>query len=387
MGSLISCSSACPDGVNAPPVSQGRVLADLHCHPTLNDWNALSPIGVQNPTLARLVKSLLNRTGLTWKTSYQAGIDLLCAAHFNMFDEWLSMPTDPNPGAIANTLRMMNLLEEELDKPEAKNYARIARNAGELKRLVGVSRSSSEFRTAVVHAIEGGHALGGNPAALDELARRGVAMITVSHFFSKGLGSAGNAFPFFPDANSRWPHQGLTELGLTVVGRMQELGIIVDVSHGTCATVESILRHVSCPIVATHSSARTLGDHPYSLYDEHIQEIAQRGGIVGVIIMPYWLSNFGGEAEAVASGTLDDVVRTIVYIAKLVGPEHIGLGSDFSGFIPGPRDMSCLAQIDLLRSKIVKEFDEPATDRIMAQNVIDFILSNWTYPGRSPARP
>ncbi len=376
---LTGCSTSGACEGFPPPESQARVLADLHAHPMLNSWNELSPIGVRNPILASAVQKVLNRTRITWRSSHQARIDMMCVAHFNMFDEWISMPTDPNPAAPANTIRMMNLLEEDLQKPGNRECAVIARNAAELGRIVKGPRNGPGYRMAVVHALEGAHCLGGDPAALDEIARRGVSMVTVTHFFHKGLGSAGNAFPFFPDAGAKYPNIGLSELGRTVVRRLEKMGLIIDVSHGTLATVEDILREVSSPLVATHASVLALGDHSYSLCDEHIQQIARNGGIIGVIIMPYWLSNYSTEALALRYGDLKDVVRTIVYVAKIAGIDKVAIGSDFSGYIPGPRDLTCLADIGGLRKLLVAEFGEEDTNKIVANNVIDFFLANWHY--------
>ncbi len=376
---LAGCASSGACDVAPPPEKQARVLADLHAHPMLNSWNMLSPLGVRNPDLALAVQSVLNETEITWPSSRQARIDMMCVAHFNMFDEWITMPTDPNPAAPANTIRMMNLLEEDLLRPKNRDCAVLARNAAELEKIVKGSRIGPAFRTAVVHAMEGAHGIGGDPSVLDEMARRGLSMVTVTHFFHKGIGSAGNAYPFFPDAGGKYPNIGLSELGRCVVHRLEKMGLIIDISHGTLATVEDILREVSCPVVASHSSALALADHPYSLCDEHIQQIARNGGLIGVIIMPYWLSNYSSEALAKRHGDLNDIVRTIVYVAKLAGVDRVALGSDFGGYIVGPRDMTCLAHIGKLRQLLVKEFGEADTDRIVAQNVIDFFLAHWHY--------
>jgi microsomal dipeptidase-like Zn-dependent dipeptidase len=376
---FLGCRPACGDQFARPPAQQGHVLADLHAHPLLNSWNKLSPIAARNPDLASAAQSLLNKTQITWRSSHQAGIDMLCVGHFNMFDEWITMPTDPSSSAPGNTVRMMNLLEEDLCNPANQPYARIVHNAKELENATRIRPPDPSFKTAVVHCIEGGHALGGDISRLDDLARRGLAMVTVTHFFHKGIGSAGNSFPFFPDASSLYSNVGLSDLGKALVRRLAELGLIIDVSHGTRATIEDILREVACPLVASHASALTLGDHPYSLQDEHISQIAKNGGIIGVILMPYWLSNYSTEAQAVEHGSLNDVLRSIVYIAKIAGVDRVGIGSDFAGYIPGPKDMTCLAQIDRLRRMLLQEFSGAETDRLMAENVIDFFIKNWHY--------
>ncbi len=377
LGSLLGCASTGPRGAAFP--ARRRLLADLHVHPMINAWNRNTPLGIKYPLWVKLAEKVANPTGLTWENCHRAGIDLLCAAHFNVLDEWLSMPTDPNPEALTNTLRMMDMLEQELAE-KAALYARLARNHKELKQLVNTSKGSSEYRVAVVHALEGGHALGGSLSGLNVLANRGVALIGLTHFFNKGIASAANAYPYFPDANSAPANQGLSEFGEQVIGKMEELGIIVDLTHGTSTAVEEVLHVARKPLVATHSSVRTLGDHPYSLPDEQIQEIVQRGGMVGIILYPFILSNYGNIQLAHDYGSLKDVVRTIRYVYKITGSHKgIGIGSDFSGFITGPKEISCLGEIGRLRQMLLDEFDgeEQIVDDIMAQNVIDFLLENW----------
>lgn len=359
------------------PNAPARVLADLHVHAMLNEWNSLSPIAQRNPLLADSIKKMVNKTKVDWKRSYDARIDLMCVAHFNMFDEWITMPTDPSTEAPAHTIRMINQLEKKLEEQEVQSLAKLAKNAFDLKALTDIPKDSDKFRIAVVHTVEGAHALGGDLGAIDKFANRGVAAMTVTHFFNKGVGSSGNSYPFFPDANSRWPNQGLSEFGQCVLKRMQEKGMIIDISHATAATVADILEEVSCPVIASHSSVRTLGDHPYSLEDEHIQHVARKGGMIGIILMPYWLSNYTTDYAAAEKGGLDEVIRTITYVAKIAGTRCIGIGSDFAGYITGPNDLSDLSHIGKLRNKLISEFDEETANQIMGQNVIEFFVSNW----------
>jgi len=384
-GLLGACAATCPKTVVAPNRAR-RVLADLHVHPMLNDWIKRTPVGIgiaqQAPGLQNLLLRELNPTEITWKTSYQAGVDMICVAHYNPFDELVTMPTDPNPDAVRKTLRMMEILERTL--ANVPQFATLARNREELQRLTSVDKQNNwaDYRIAVAHAIEGGHTLGGSLDSLSEFARRGVAMMTITHFFNKGIASSANAIPYFPDSNSLRVEQGLSEFGREVVRKMEALGIIVDVTHGTATTIEDVLRTATRPVISSHSSARTLGEHPYSLLDEHIQQIAKDGGIVGVILMPYLLSNYSDATLSTEAGSLDDVVRTIRYMFKISGHDHrhIGIGSDFAGFIPPPNDIKCHGNIDLLRQKLLREFDADTgiVEDIMANNVIRFFKKNWT---------
>jgi membrane dipeptidase len=354
------------------------VLADLHVHAMINRWNRQNPMAVKYPGLAYAAEKLANKSGMDWKDCHRTGIDLICVAHFNVFDEWLSMPTDSNPEAPANTVRMLDHLEQAL-QGKIGRWAALARNHRELETLLSVSKRSPEYRMAVVHTLEGGHALGGDLAALEMFADRGVALITLTHFFNKGIASAANAFPFFPDAGSDWANQGLSEFGRDVILEMERLGIIVDLIHASSTAVEDILKMASRPLVASHAAARTLADHPYSLYDEHIEQIARDGGLVGVIIDPYLLSNYASLGEADKKGTLRDTVRNVRHIVKLCGThKHVGIGSDFAGFINPPKEMSRLSQVDRLRRLLLDEFgDKTIVADIMANNVINFLKQNW----------
>ena len=213
---MLAPGAASPDVGQPPWPADRRVLCDLHVHVGLNTWVRESPLAVRAPTVARLARATLNPTRASWRECHAAGVDLMAAAHFNVFDEWASMPTDPNPEAPAHTLRMLDRLEEELAGPAAA-HARLARSPAELEALLAVRRGDPRFHTAVLHTLEGGHALGGSLEPLAEFARRGVALITLTHFFDKGVASAANAFPFFPDAGSGWPRGGLSPYGRDLI--------------------------------------------------------------------------------------------------------------------------------------------------------------------------
>jgi len=284
-------------------------------------------------------------------------VDLICVSHFNLFDEWATMPTDPNPHAPVNTLHMMQLLEDFL-ADKAPDWAALVRDRQELEDRLIVAKDDPEWRIAVVHALEGGHSFGGEIAPLEMFADRGVALITITHFFNKGIATAVNSYPYFPDAFSDPPAQGLSEFGEEVIERMEELGIIADLTHSTSTAVEQVLKCAKRPLLVSHGSSATLGIHPMGLEDEHAIEITRRGGLVGVILMPYWLNNFSNDGLAQEHGGLRDTVRTVRHLVKVTGShKNVAIGTDFGGYITKPYDMKCQAEIEKLRILLHEEFD------------------------------
>jgi len=389
---LAGCASTRPRAF-AP---RRRVLADLHAHPQLAEWIEHEPVSVKIPGLAGTADAFLNTTQITWEACHRAGVDLLCVAHYNPFDELASMATDPSIDAPRNLFRMMDQLEERLEHPDLARYARLVRNRTELEALVSIPKNSPDYRIAVVHAVEGAHALGGSPKPLAELARRGVLTISVAHFFDKGLVSAANAIPYFPDAGSGPALTGLTERGREVIQEMERLGMVVDVTHASREGIDDILKVAKGPVIATHAGARTLGHHPYNLVDEHLEEIARRGGLIGIPLYPYMLSNYTQVAEAEANGSLLEVARTVAFVRRLLARTSglgraphacIALGTDFGGYIPRIKGMQDLAEIELLRKAITERLEHdpaladqdvaPMLDAIMAENAISFLRDNW----------
>lgn len=354
------------------------VFADLHYHASLRATTRETPAAVAAPLFNRFAQATFNRTGGSWAESHRAGIDLVCAVHYNPFDEIMSMAVDPSLDAPPHTMRMLDLLEAELGGPAAA-HTRLARTPEALRQALADRREGRDDRIIVLHALEGAHALGGSLAPLDALADRGVVSITLTHFFDKGVASVGNCLPFFPDAGREWPSRGLSDFGRRLIARMEELGILVDITHASSTALEEIFAVAKRPFFASHTSARTLSDHPYSLPDEHLQEIARRGGLIGVVLFPYTLSNYGTYEVAQARGSLADVVRSVRYLIKLLGDHRqIGIGSDFNGFIVGPRDMTRLEQVGRLRRALMEELaDEAMVSDILAGNATRFLAANW----------
>ncbi|HPU22245.1 MAG TPA: dipeptidase [Thermoclostridium caenicola] len=127
----------------------------------------------------------------------------------------------------------------------------------------------------------------------------------------------------------RRTHHGLSAFGRKVVNRMQELGMVIDLSHASDETFDDVLSCVQLPVTATHSNCRALCNHPRNLTDAQIREIARTGGVIGINFYGHFLSVSG-------KATIKDIINHIEHIAGLVGIKHVGLGCDFDGANPMP---------------------------------------------------
>ncbi|MFX0069774.1 MAG: dipeptidase [Candidatus Hermodarchaeota archaeon] len=118
--------------------------------------------------------------------------------------------------------------------------------------------------------------------------------------------------------------RGLTEFGSSVIERMENLGIVVDISHCGPQTSMNAIEHSNNPVMATHTSAKSLYDHPRAKDDDILQAIAEKGGYIGVLTIQGFINN---KLEPL----IDDWIDHIDYLVNLVGIDHVGIGTDFYG--------------------------------------------------------
>ena len=191
-------------------------------------------------------------------------------------------------------------------------------------------RLKHEGKRAIFLGLENGYAIGKDISRLDILSRMGVTYITLCHNGANDIcdSAAGQA---------AW--NGLSPFGREVVKEMNRLGIIVDISHASEAAMYDVLETSNVPVIASHSSARALCDHPRNLDDEQIKAIASKGGVVCVCLYSGFIKKDSENA------TLSDAVAHINHIASLVGTNHIGIGSDFDG---GGQLVGCRASNELI---------------------------------------
>ena len=179
-----------------------------------------------------------------------------------------------------------------------------------------IGRNRDAGRISALLTLEDGAVIKALPD-VDALYEKGVRMVALTWNFPNTLG--------FPNSENREDMaKGLTGLGRAVVSRMQELGMVVDVSHLSDGGFEDVAALAEKPFVASHSNARAVTNHPRNLTDGMLRALAARGGAAGL----NFYSLFTGEGSHT---TMEGLLRHALHIRKVAGIEALCLGSDFDG--------------------------------------------------------
>lgn len=208
-------------------------------------------------------------------------------------------------------------------------------------------------------AFEGAGPLAGDPESLSSWATRGLRVVGLVHTFANELASSSGDAEVKPF--------GLTERGRVFVKRAFALGLIVDVSHASDRALSDVLalaNEAHGVVVATHSNARAIADHPRNLTDDQLRGIAATGGVVGV--------NFHGPFLVRGrAANLTDVVTQLRHLVQVAGVEHVAIGSDFEGDIRPPPELADARGYPRLGAALLKAgFDKPAVRAIFADNAL-----------------
>lgn len=229
---------------------------------------------------------------------------------------------------------------------------------------IKIVRSKKEFegnqkngRISAVLTIEEGGILEGNMSRLEQLWEQDIRLMTLLWNYENCIG-----YPNSRDRNVM--EQGLKPFGFEVVERMNELGMVIDVSHMSDGGFWDVIKHSRKPIVASHSNARSLCTHPRNLSDEMIRAIAEKGGVIGVNFYPYFINKNG-------IATAEDIVRHIQHIIRVGGEDVVAIGTDFDGFDEGQLEIEHIGQMELLYMTLEKTgFSEEQVEKICYKNAM-----------------
>ena len=193
----------------------------------------------------------------------------------------------------------------------------LAYRADDVERLV------AEGKLAAAIGIENGYVIGNDLSLLDRYHALGARYMTLVHNGHNDIADSAQPREQFGDTGPS-EHDGVSDFGARVIRRMNELGIMVDISHGSKATALDAMELSTAPVIASHSSIRAVTDHPRNLDDETLLRLADNGGVVQIVAFESYI---GDET----SHTVQDFVDHIDYAVNLIGIEHVGISSDFGG--------------------------------------------------------
>lgn len=278
---------------------------------------------------------------------------------------------------------------------------RIATTSGGVRKLI------AEGRHAAVIAVEGAHPLEGDLGALARWCERGVRLIGLTHFNSNDVGDSATDVP---------RHGGLSQFGRQVVAEANRLGIMIDLSHASDAAFWQALELSRQPLIASHSSARALVDHPRNLTDEMIKALASQGGLIGVTCWPEYISDAycralerycaatapkgGGPltgssaiAELLARigddplkaynvlietgvpfPTLSDYLDHVDHVVGIAGVDHIALGTDHGACRFDLVGLESCAKLPALTEALrARGFSQSDAGKILGGNVLRYM--------------
>jgi membrane dipeptidase len=258
------------------------------------------------------------------------------------------------PPAIQKALDQIDAIRENVRR-NSKDMV-FCRTADEIR------RAHKEGKIAALMGVEGGHMIGNDIRIVRIFGDLGVRYMTLSHFYNDEWADSSTDKP---------AHNGLTDYGKDIVREMNRQGIMVDISHVSDKTFYDALEVSKSPLIASHSSCRAICNHPRDMSDDMIKALAAKGGVIqinyeksfidqaykdasdkvsgGVVAQFDQLKKACGdeqeclgkkmaemEKQATAEGRLphvswERIIDHIDHVVKLVGADHVGLGSDFDG--------------------------------------------------------
>jgi membrane dipeptidase len=228
--------------------------------------------------------------------------------------------------------------------------AKYPKDLGYAASVADIRRELARGRIASLLGIEGGHTIANSLGALRAYYDLGVRYMTLTHFNTNDWADA---------ATDTARHGGLTPFGREVVREMNRLGMLVDISHVSPATMSQVLSIVEAPVIFSHSSARAVTDHVRNVPDSILRRVRQNGGVVMVAFIPQFVSEpvrkwseelFPRLARVTADSqwqrltkeyiaekgpspraTVKDIADHVEHIRKVAGVDHVGIGADFYG--------------------------------------------------------
>jgi len=277
-------------------------------------------------------------------------------------------------GAANFAHRLITLIHEEAQRrPDVLTFCTDS---------AGIRAAKRDDKRALMIGVEGGHAIEDSLDVLRDFYQRGARYLTLTHVNTNNWCDSSGDAP---------RHNGLTDFGRDVVRTMNDLGMIVDISHVSDAAFYAALETTRVPLVATHSSCRALCNHPRNMTDDMLRDLARNGGVCMINFFSAFISNdvaqviinsskrtksrdggLGGTEElpddrtdwdsyvawfsslGMPKATLDQVADHVIHAADVAGIDHVGIGSDFDGVPALPDGLTDAGMLPALTQRLAQ---------------------------------
>jgi membrane dipeptidase len=308
-------------------------------------------------------------------------------------------------GDVKNAFEYANREMDSLDAIAQRNPDKIVKVSG-YRQLMKVVK---QHKIAAMFGVEGGHMIEDDLAKLDALYKRGARYLTLTHNIAPPWATSAAD----ETSGKLLPHKGLTDFGKQVVMRMNELGMMIDVSHAGDQTFWDVIQLSTKPVIASHSSVYTLVHSRRNLKDDQIKAIAKNGGVIQINFNPGFidstfdekektfftrhkaemdsLKNTGMQEFYIGNSMLHkyaaevhsirpplaNVIDHIEYIIKLVGADYVGLGSDFDGINLTPLQLNDVtAYPEITKALVAKGYSKKDITKILGGNLLRVLKAN-----------
>jgi len=246
----------------------------------------------------------------------------------------------------------------------APDQIELATSSNEVKQIIETGK-----KVAMI-GVENAYPIGLDTAYVKKFYDMGARYMSLAHNGHNQLSDSNTG-----EFDNTSLHNGISELGKQVIEKMNYYGMMVDISHPSKEAIRQTIQHSKAPVIASHSSARNLSNHPRNLDDEQLKWIKENGGVVQVVALDEFLNKTKHEAHLEnpklnSPVDLSDFVDHIDYIKNLIGIDHVGISSDFDGGggIEGWQDASQTFNVTL---ELVKRgYSENEISKIWSGNLL-----------------
>ncbi|WP_010586695.1 dipeptidase [Schlesneria paludicola] len=287
--------------------------------------------------------------------------------------------------AFAKTIEQIELVRSMIKRyPETFEQARTVSD---------IERIRAAGKIASLIGVEGGHCIEDSIANLHRLHAMGAGYMTLTH---------SDTLSWVDAATDEAVHGGLTPFGEEIVREMNNLGMLVDLSHVSAETMRDAMRVSKAPVIFSHSSARAIADHPRNVPDDILRLVKENGGVVMInfysgFVHPesarrragmfrvsrelharfpkesdYKLARKKWEAEnPIERGDVHDVVDHIDHVVKIAGIDHVGIGSDFDGIDLLPRQLDDVSTYPVITQELLNRgYTAAQIHQVMSGNIL-----------------